>query len=361
MSRAPLPQAGTPFGRGSCRRTVLASLALVTAACLSPGGVGTAAADGPGEWFRTAEQRAAARLRAGDHEALAADAPDPRWEALGRYGAGDHDGAADAFARALESADALPASERDALRFGQATAQARAGRLDEALSLYDALLADDPDNVDAAHNRDIVQALRELGTPDEPERRQDGDGSGELPPDASSGGGGEGESASRESRESGQGGERQDEPQGSDRSAGAGEAVAAEANGGDSAGGDADGRDGSEPGESERARADRRSDGPGGERAAEDGADGESAAREALAAEAARARERDESGTAASEGEADGRAATANGAEAFDEGEQAVRQWLRRIPDDPAGLLRARLRQTHRDDYPEVGDGDEPW
>ena len=250
---------------------------------------------------------------------------------------------------------------RDALRFGQATAQARAGRLDEALSLYDALLADDPDNVDAAHNRDIVQALRELGTPDEPERRQDGDGSGELPPDASSGGGGEGESASRESRESGQGGERQDEPQGSDRSAGAGEAVAAEANGGDSAGGDADGRDGSEPGESERARADRRSDGPGGERAAEDGADGESAAREALAAEAARARERDESGTAASEGEADGRAATANGAEAFDEGEQAVRQWLRRIPDDPAGLLRARLRQTHRDDYPEVGDGDEPW
>ena len=43
------------------------------------------------------------------------------------------------------------------------------------------------------------------------------------------------------------------------------------------------------------------------------------------------------------------------------EGEQATEQLLRRIPDDPAGLLRRKLEQSHRSEYPEVRDAREPW
>jgi len=36
------------------------------------------------------------------------------------------------------------------------------------------------------------------------------------------------------------------------------------------------------------------------------------------------------------------------------EREQATEQWLRQIPDDPDGLLRRKLLQNHRSEYPNV-------
>ena len=47
--------------------------------------------------------------------------------------------------------------------------------------------------------------------------------------------------------------------------------------------------------------------------------------------------------------------------EPLTESEQATEQWLRRIPDDPAGLLRRKLEQSHRIEYPEVRNAQEPW
>ncbi len=43
------------------------------------------------------------------------------------------------------------------------------------------------------------------------------------------------------------------------------------------------------------------------------------------------------------------------------EDQQATEQWLRRIPDDPAGLLRRKLIQTHRNLYPEIKSGSQAW
>jgi Ca-activated chloride channel family protein len=79
-------------------------------------------------------------------------------------------------------------------------------------------------------------------------------------------------------------------------------------------------------------------------------------ARKALAAEARQqASPGDESKESASQG----------GVESMQrpltESEQATEQLLRRIPDDPAGLLRRKLEQSHRSEYPEVRDADEPW
>jgi len=47
--------------------------------------------------------------------------------------------------------------------------------------------------------------------------------------------------------------------------------------------------------------------------------------------------------------------------EPLTESQQATEQWLRQIPDDPSGLLRRKLQQSHRNDYPSVQDLREPW
>ncbi len=56
-----------------------------------------------------------------------------------------------------------------------------------------------------------------------------------------------------------------------------------------------------------------------------------------------------------------GSAATELPDEPLSEDQQATEQWLRNIPDDPSGLLRRKLIQSHRSKYPNVGDGGQPW
>ena len=323
--------APTPSVRLACAST-LAALASLAA--------GPVAAFELGDLFRTPEQRAAARFEAGEHEALIENAPDPAWEGLGRYAGGDAEGAADAFARALEEGGTAPSPERDALLYNRATAETRAGRLDEAIALYDELLERDPGHEDALHNREVARALKAI-------EEQDGSPSGD----------GEESGESDEGGEQGEGGDASPES-GSES---------------DESGGDGgDERDANAAGES----AD---DDPSGERASEDstGDDAETdadtsepdAAREAEARAAAAAALEAERQRALEDGGEDGTddGAGADGARVAgetrtpSEREQATEQWLRRIADDPSGLLRRRLERSHRGDYPEVGDGDEPW
>jgi len=55
---------------------------------------------------------------------------------------------------------------------------------------------------------------------------------------------------------------------------------------------------------------------------------------------------------------ADARSGTNN---QLTEQQQATEQWLRQIPDDPAGLLQRKLQNRHMTDYPEVRDSAKPW
>jgi len=306
-----------------------------------------------GSLFRSPQQQAAAKLESGEHEALIEDAPDARWEGLARYRGGDADGAAAAFTRALEAQDENKTGQSDAARndllFARATAETRAGRPAQALPLYDEILGNDPAHEDALHNREIAEAL--LALEQEHEQKQPGgnasdeSGEGENPeegPDSPS------------DDENSDGRSDEGDPDASDESNPGDEtdqADAAEAAGdssdessdaaGDAAGSSATGK------ESE--------DGPGADPAVPDESE-QQAARDALAAEAAAAgdtREEDAS-----------QAASAREGEAMrtpSEREQATEQWLRQISDDPAGLLRRRLEQNHRVDYPEVRESDEPW
>jgi Ca-activated chloride channel family protein len=133
-------------------------------------------------WWR-ADQQALRMLEAGADRAAAESFDDPAWRAAARYRAGE-------FERALDDLSSLGDDPR--ADYNRGNALARLGRLDEAIAAYDRVLARDPDHADARHNRAVVEALRDR-PPESPRQPQDpgdegGEGEGEAGADASPGG-----------------------------------------------------------------------------------------------------------------------------------------------------------------------------
>ena len=98
-------------------------------------------------WLRP-DQQASRLLEQGESEAAAERFENPGWRATANYHAGDYAAAAEGFAG--EDADS---------RYNQGNALARAGRLQEALAAYDEALAGQPAHEDARFNRELVEKL----------------------------------------------------------------------------------------------------------------------------------------------------------------------------------------------------------
>jgi Ca-activated chloride channel family protein len=170
-------------------------------------------------------------------------------------------------------------------------ARAYQGELDAAIEAYEQVLEIDPDYEDAAYNLELVESLKEQ---QEQEQQNQGDDqqSTENP-------GGDGEQSDSEEQSDQQGGE--------------GEAQTdSEAQGGDS----------SESGDEEMSEEDMRALQEELQRAAEEAESGEQP-QQMSAAQLAEFRQQQEQ-------------------------EQALEQWLRRIPDDPGGLLRRKFRHQYQ-------------
>lgn len=101
-------------------------------------------------WARS-DQQAASALRDGNPEGAARVARDPLWKGGALYRQGEFEDAAESFALI----DATTA------HYNRGNALARAGRLPEALSAYDAALALDAEHADALFNRALVMRLME--------------------------------------------------------------------------------------------------------------------------------------------------------------------------------------------------------
>lgn len=100
------------------------------------------------ELWQREDQRAPALIET-DPETAARQLDDPQWRGSALYRAEQFESAARAFARA----------QGPEASYNRANALARAGKLEDALSAYDAALESAPDMEDAQHNRDIVEAL----------------------------------------------------------------------------------------------------------------------------------------------------------------------------------------------------------
>lgn len=152
-----LPLAALGFRRGWL--LPVAALALV----LPPGS--SLAVGWPDLWARQ-DQQAARQLAAGDAQGAAERFRDPAWRAAASYRAGDFEAAL----AALAGSRGLDAD------YNRGNALARLGRLEEAAEAYERVLAQDPNQSDARHNLDLVRALLE---------QQDSSGSGPSSPDGS--------------------------------------------------------------------------------------------------------------------------------------------------------------------------------
>lgn len=136
-----LPLAALAFRRGW-----LGPLVLVVLLTPPP----ARAFDWPDLWLRPDEQAARA-LAAGKPAAAAAQFQRPDWRAAAQYEAGD-------YGEALKALAGTKGAQAD---YNRGNSFARLGKLEDAVNAYDQALAADPQNADARFNRDLVQKLLE--------------------------------------------------------------------------------------------------------------------------------------------------------------------------------------------------------
>ncbi len=139
------------------RRGVLSlALPLLAASLLLAPSKQAMAADWQQRWdnlWQRPDQQAMQQWQAGDKAAAAAQFERPDWQQAAQYSLGN-------YPQALES---LPTPQTSDQWYNQGNALARTGQFDQALKAYDEALKLNPDNQDAASNRQLVeQAKKQL-------------------------------------------------------------------------------------------------------------------------------------------------------------------------------------------------------
>lgn len=103
------------------------------------------------DWWGRPDQQAAEALAAGQAAQAAERFERLDWRAAANYQAGD-------YAKALQALEGLSGAEAD---YNRGNSLAKLGRLEEALAAYDGALKENSEHGDARHNRDLVQRLLE--------------------------------------------------------------------------------------------------------------------------------------------------------------------------------------------------------
>jgi Ca-activated chloride channel family protein len=127
------------------RRGALASLLLLPMLLASPE---SAHAFGWQDLWLTPDQQGARALEKGDLESARETFDDPQWKAAATYRDGDYDAAAELYEENSPQA-----------HYNRGNALAKAGKLDEALKSYQQALEMEPQMEDAQFNRDLVEKL----------------------------------------------------------------------------------------------------------------------------------------------------------------------------------------------------------
>ncbi|KIQ97780.1 tetratricopeptide repeat protein [Lysobacter sp. A03] len=233
-------------------------------------------------------------------------------DAEAAYRRGDFDQAAKLYGD-VDGADA---------HYNRGNALARQGRYADAIAAYDEALKVAPDMEDAVANRRAVEAAMNRKPP--PGQKSSPGASGAPNDDADSGSGDPSSDAERGDDQK----KKENAEQGNDDGAG-------EGRGGNAPAAEED------QGQPPRPGSD--SEEPAGESAESEAADAEA---QAAADAAQRERMREALDNARENGESDGGAAAEATPESAEQREQRIANeaWLRRIPDDPGGLLRRKFR-----------------
>ena len=287
-----VPLAAFAFRRGLVAALAPVALAPLALTLLLP--AAPARADLWDDLWLTPDQQGARALAAGEAERAAKTFRDPAWQGTAAYRAGDYATAIDRFSG--DDADAW---------YNRASALARAGRLQESIEAYERSLALAPERQDAQDNLALVKSLRDR---QEQERQQSGGNDERGQPQPGS--------------DPGQQGQQGRQPGQQDPGA----------------------SEGSEPGDNQRDEASEQpGDSPSPGQPGDNEQQGQAAGDEGDAGNAAESLEQ----PGAEAGEAMAERMAEDMAEDI-EAQQAMQQWLRRVPDDPSGLLREKFRYESR-------------
>ncbi|GJL56124.1 MAG: hypothetical protein NPIRA02_32560 [Nitrospirales bacterium] len=278
-------------------------------------------------WFRP-DQRGVQAMKQKDPQKAATLFEDPSWKGVANYRAGNFEEAVESF-----SQDNSPDGH-----FNRGNALARAGRLQEALEAYQTALQQAPSHQDAQHNHALIEELLK-----EQEDQKDSDSTGDPSQDDQS-------SESKESE-----GKQAQKSEGQE-----GQQEGKESSGNAQAGtqSDAGSQEDTETSSQDmKNQAPQPSSGSSGEQQesppefAQQG-DSEEAVDEAEKQEPRAGSLPEESSTDPNEPEMEQAPMTTAELSREEktelESQQATEQWLRRIPDDPGGLLRRKFLLEHR-------------
>ena len=344
-------------------------------------------------WQRP-DQQAAAALAQGDHQRALGLAQRPDQRGAASYRLGDYQAAAEAFGAAGGAEG----------QYNRGNALALAGKLEEALAAYDEALKTQPGMEDAAYNKARVEELLRQRQQQQQQQQQGQQGqqgqqdSGPGGSQASAAGGASnqaphasepsqprGDQAAGTQAPGGQGGAESgpqpqssagDQPARSEAGQAAGAGQDQGADGGSQDGAQADTQQGAQQ-ESPQPSAERRQAqgqqglASGSPAAGEDApeardADARRAQAEAAAADYSAEAKRQAPGASGGEDAAPRQAGATAEADLSPrdwEARQATDQWLRRIPDDPSGLLRRKFLYQYRQRNPQGGvtTSGNPW
>ncbi|KPQ02487.1 VWA domain-containing protein [Marinobacter sp. HL-58] len=226
---------------------------------------------------------------------------DPAWRGSALYREGDYERAAEAFAEA-----GTPAAE-----YNRGNALARAGKLEEALDAYDKALEQQPDNEDAQHNRELVEQLLEQQqneSGEEGDESSDQDGDQQQDNQQNSEGGSDNQNQQGDSSD--QPGDQQQNNQQNDQQ-----------------------QENESQGDSDEQEQEQEQEQPSGQENQSDADNTDS--------EGQQSRSPAELETSP-----------------LDQGQE---QWLRRVPDNPGGLLRRKFLQQYQERETPSDEGDTPW
>lgn len=277
--------------------------------------------------WRTPDQRAQQLLHQGKPAEASRLFQDPRRKAYAELQAGNFPQAAQDF-NAFNDTDG---------QYNRGNALARAGRLQEAIQAYDAALARDPNNRDAQHNRELVAKALQKQPPKPPSASGQGHGQQGNTSQNSQNSQKQGEQGQQKQNSGSQNGEASKPSSSNMAQAGKPGQTPADGSQTQPAGQGQPQQGQSHPGQQQAGQA---SPGQGSDRR---NADANAAQQNQAANEAAEARSDAEAGLAKPQAAQASQAMT----NLPSERQLAEEQWLRRIPDDPGGLLRRKFMIEH--------------
>lgn len=276
---------------------------LVAVLLIAPTVPGPAMAFGWDDLWSRPDQRAETLIEKDPkHAAEQLDSPDWRGSAL--YRAGEYDSAASSFGE----------SDGAGAAYNRGNALARAGELEAAIDSYEKALTTQPDHEDASHNLELVRQLL-----DQQQQQQNNQQSGNENSD------GESSQNNQKSPSQEPGGQN---PADNQQPPGDGSESDQSQQGGDNPPGEGESEAESEAGVKPQEQDSNERQSASGSEAAQDDSDGQTSAPAELETSPL---------------------------------SQGQERWLRRIPDDPGGLLRRKFLQQYRERDTQPTESDTPW